>query len=114
VRKEKWGQLRLKEEKKLVNKTCSWCGEPFSSKSKNQIYCSKNCRVESTKEKIVKRYQVSKVKGRLGKERRCSGGCNTLISIYNDEGFCNTCLINNKKVDKFIKDLRGYFDYEEK
>jgi hypothetical protein len=44
----------------------------------------------------------------------CAGGCGILISIYNDAGFCNSCLVNNKKVDKFVKDLRDYFDYEEK
>jgi hypothetical protein len=104
----------LKDEKNLVNKICNWCNEQFYSKSKNQIYCSKECRVESTKQKIVTRYQVSKFKSRIGKERRCAGGCGTLISIYNDVGFCNSCLVNNKKVDKFVKDLRDYFDYEEK
>jgi len=104
----------LKDGKNLVNKVCSWCNEQFSSKSKNQIYCSKECRTESTKEKIVQRYQVSKFKNRQGKERRCAGDCGTLISIYNDVGFCNSCLTNNKKVERFIKDLRYYFDYEEK
>jgi hypothetical protein len=104
----------LKEEKNLGSKICTWCNEEFFYKSKNQVYCSKECRVNSTKQKIVQRYQVSKFKGRRGKERKCAGDCGTLISIYNDMGFCNSCLVNNKKVDKFIKDLRYYFDYEEK
>jgi formate dehydrogenase assembly factor FdhD len=77
----------LKEEKNLVSKGCSWCGEQFVSKSKNQIYCCKQCRVDSTKEKIVKRYQVSKAKNRIGKERKCAGNCGILISIYNNQGF---------------------------
>ena len=104
----------MKDEKNLASKTCRWCNETFFSKNKNQIYCFKECRVNATKEKIIQRYNVSKAKNRIGKERRCAGGCNTLISIYNNQGFCNSCLVNNKKVDKFIKDLRGYFDYEEK
>jgi hypothetical protein len=95
-------------------KTCMQCDKDFFAKSKNQIYCSSECRTLATKQKIVARYQVSKFKNRQGKERRCSGGCDTLISIYNDAGFCNNCLINNKKVDKFIKDLKDYFYYEEK
>lgn len=95
-------------------KICQWCNEEFYSKSKNQIYCSPECRMESTKKKIVERYQTSKYKSRIGKERRCAGGCNTLLSAYNDESFCNSCLINNKKVDKFIKDIKDYFTYEEK
>lgn len=104
----------MNEEKKLVNKVCSWCGGQFVLKSKNQIYCSKECRIESTKEKIVQRYQILKIKNRIGKERRCAGNCGMLISIYNNQGFCNLCLVNEKKVDRFIKDLRDYFDYEEK
>lgn len=95
-------------------KVCQWCNEEFNSNSKNQIYCSVECRTESTKKKIVERYQTSKYKNRIGKERRCAGGCNTLLSAYNDESFCNSCLINNKKVDKFIKDIKDYFTYEEK
>jgi phosphohistidine phosphatase SixA len=104
----------LKDGKNLVNKVCNWCSDPFISTSKNQIYCSKDCRTESTKQKIGQRYQVAKAKSRIGKERKCAGNCETLISIYNNQGFCNSCLINVKKVDKFVKDLRDYFDYEEK
>ena len=104
----------MKEEKKLSTKVCQWCDDQFETVSKNQIYCSPPCRAESTKKKIVERYQISKFKSRQGKERRCAGGCDTLISIYNDAGFCNICLVNEKKVDKLVKDLKGYFDYEEK
>ena len=104
----------MRDEKKLNSKTCQWCDDEFETKSKNQIYCSPECRTESTKKKIVERYQVAKFKSRQGKERRCAGGCNTLISVYNDAGFYNACLVNQKKVDKFIKDLKDYFDYEEK
>lgn len=104
----------MKDEKNSVSKVCQWCNESFLSKSKNRIYCSDPCRIASTKKKIVERYHISKVRARVGKERKCSGDCGTIISLYNDEGFCNSCLMNNKKVEKFIKDLRGYFDYEEK
>jgi len=96
-----------------MTKSCGWCGDEFTSKSKNQIYCSNDCRMSSTKEKIVARTQIAKFKARQGKERRCAGGCGTLISVYNDAGFCNHCLVNKKKVDKFIRDLKDYFYYEE-
>jgi len=95
-----------------MTKICQWCEDDFNASSSNQIYCSTECRIESTKQKVTQRYQQTKVKNRFGKERRCAGGCNTLLSVYNDEGFCNACLINNKKVDKFLKDIKGYFDYE--
>lgn len=97
-----------------MTKICGWCNEEFTYRSKNQIYCSTECRLEATKQKIVERSQVAKFRSRQGKERRCAGGCNTLISVYNDAGFCNSCLINKKKVDKFIRDLKDYFYYEEK
>jgi hypothetical protein len=97
-----------------MTKICQWCENEFFTKSKNQIYCTATCRNESTKQKIVQRYQASKYKSRIGKERRCTGGCNTLLSVYNDAGFCDACLVNNKKVDKFIKDIKDYFDYEKK
>jgi hypothetical protein len=95
-------------------KICQWCEKEFKSVSKNQIYCKSECRIDSTKQKITQRYQTSKFKNRIGKERRCAGGCNTLLSVYNDAGFCDNCLVNNKKVDKFIKDIKDYFDYEKK
>ena len=93
-------------------KICQWCENEFQSDSSNQIYCSSECRIESTKKKVTQRYQLSKFKNRIGKKRKCAGGCDTLLSAYNDAGFCNACLINNKKVDKFLKDIKGYFDYE--
>ena len=95
-----------------MNKICQWCEKDFFTKNKNQIYCSVDCRTHATKQKITQRYQMSKFKSRLGKERRCAGGCETLLSAYNDETFCNSCLVNNKKVDKFIKEIKDYFDYE--
>jgi hypothetical protein len=93
-------------------KTCQWCEKQFTAMSRNQIYCSADCRINSTKHKISQRYQTTKFKNRIGKERRCAGGCGILLSIYNDDTFCNNCLVNNKKVDKFIKDIKDYFDYE--
>ena len=95
-----------------MTKICQWCENDFKSPSPNQIYCSTECRLESTKQKVTQRYQQVKIKNRIGKERRCAGGCNTLLSVYNDDTFCNSCLVNNKKVDKFLKDVKDYFDYE--
>jgi len=97
-----------------MTKKCNWCNEDFNSKSKNQIYCSSDCRSESTKKKVVSRYQLNKAKNRIGKHRLCAGGCNASLSIYNNSNFCDSCLINKKKVEKFIKELKGFFDYEQK
>ena len=94
-------------------KHCEWCDNSFDTKSKNQIYCSIECRTEATKQKVVQRYKITKAKDRVGKDRRCAGGCNTLLSIYNDNGFCDTCLTNNKKLDKTLKEIKGLFEYEQ-
>lgn len=94
-------------------KHCSWCDDSFKTESKNQIYCGKECRSSATKEKIIKRYKITKAKNRIGKDRYCSGGCKSLLSIYNNNSFCDVCLTNNKKIENFIKDLKGFFDYEQ-
>jgi hypothetical protein len=98
----------------MTEKHCEWCDNSFKTKSKNQIYCSVECRTLATKEKVVKRYKFTKAKERQGKNRRCAGGCNTLLSIYNDNSFCDNCLTNNKRVDKTIREIKDFFEYEQK
>lgn len=95
-------------------KHCQWCDNSFDTKSKNQIYCSIECRTIATKEKVLQRYKITKSKERVGKDRLCAGGCNTKLSIYNDNQFCDPCLINNKKLDRFLKDMKDYFKYDKK
>jgi hypothetical protein len=95
-------------------KVCSWCAHQFNPAVSYQIYCSKECRELATKEKIAERYNINKRRNKSNKERRCAGGCGTLLSIYNDKNFCNKCMVNNKKVEKTIKELKGLFDYEQK
>lgn len=94
-------------------KTCEWCAQKFEAKVTYQIYCSVDCRESATKEKISERYQVTRIKNRSGKNRKCSGGCGTQISIYNNNGFCNLCMVNKKKVDQMLKELKGLFEYEQ-
>lgn len=95
-------------------KPCAWCSEDFKPSVSYQIYCSSDCREAATKEKIAERYQINRRKNRSKKQRKCSGGCGTLISIYNENGFCNVCMVNQKKVDKTLKEIKGFFDYEQK
>jgi len=91
---------------------CVWCDKEFVKNSTKQIYCSTECRQEASKEKILERYHVEKRKKRQGKRRLCAGGCGTHLSIYNDSGICDNCEVNNKRMNNFMKELRGYFDYE--
>ena len=94
-------------------KQCAWCSEQFAPSVTYQIYCSPSCRESATKEKIADRYQANRIKNRRKKEKRCSGGCGTIISVYNDNGFCNGCMVNKRKVDKMLKELKGLFEYEQ-
>jgi uncharacterized protein YmfQ (DUF2313 family) len=95
-------------------KTCSWCAQDFSPAVSYQIYCSKGCRELATKEKIAERSHINKRKKRNNKPRRCAGECGALLSIYNDKSFCDQCMINQKRVEKMLKELKGLFDYEKK
>lgn len=94
-------------------KICSWCSNEFQPKITYQIYCTVECREEATKKKIQNRYQINRIKNRSSKQRKCSGGCGSFISIYNENGFCNICMVNKRKVDQMLKELKGLFEYEQ-
>lgn len=94
-------------------KLCERCDNHFTPKVSYQIYCSTECRDAATKDKIAERYHVTRRQKRKGKDRRCLGGCGTSLSIYNDSGFCANCNVSKKAVDKTLKDLKGFFDYEQ-
>lgn len=94
-------------------KSCERCDTKFKPKVSYQIYCSENCRDISTREKIAERYQLTRRQKRIGKTRKCLGGCGVQLSIYNDSGFCSNCNVSKKAVDKMLKEVKGYFDYEQ-
>ena len=93
-------------------KVCAWCTLEFNPAVSYQVYCSKQCRDLATKEKITERYQTNKRKKLSSKSRKCAGGCETILSIYNEKNFCTSCMVNNKKVEKMLRELKGFFDYE--
>ena len=94
-------------------KLCERCYSKFNPKVSYQIYCSEECRDLATKEKIAERYQITRRQKRIGKERRCLGGCGVNLSIYNDSGFCSNCNVSKKAVDKMLKKVKGFIDYEQ-
>ena len=94
-------------------KKCEQCSQAFKPNVSYQIYCSEFCRDKSTKEKIAERYQILRTQKRIGKVRKCIGGCGEQLSIYNDSGFCYNCNISKKEVDKMLKVIKGFFDYEQ-
>ena len=89
------------------------CENYFTPKVSYQIYCSNDCRDQATKSKIAERYQLTRRQKRKNKDRRCLGGCGQQLSIYNDSGFCSGCNVSKKAVDKMLKTIKGYFDYEQ-
>ena len=94
-------------------KQCEKCDKKFQAKVTYQIYCSEECRNIATKEKIAERYYLTRRQKRKGKVRLCLGGCGVQLSIYNDDGFCANCNVSKKAVDKMLKQIKGYFDYEQ-
>lgn len=93
-------------------KICDWCSNEFQPNVKYQIYCSAECRESATKEKVSERYNKEKRKKLASKKRRCAGGCGTVLSMYNDSGFCSACMVNEKQVNKALKELRGLIEYQ--
>ena len=94
-------------------KLCNKCDVYFTPKVSYQVYCTELCRQEATKEKIAERYQLTRRQKRKGKEKKCLGGCDTKLSIYNDSGFCANCNVSKKAVDKMLKELKGFIEYEQ-
>lgn len=90
------------------------CQEYFRPKVTYQIYCSSECRDIATKEKIAEKYKTRKRLKRKNKKRKCTGGCGKMLSVYNDSGFCESCSVNKKQVDKMLRQIKGFFDYEQK
>lgn len=43
----------------------------------------------------------------------CAGKCGTKLSAYNDYNYCDKCFMNNREINKKIKQIRMLFhDYE--
>jgi hypothetical protein len=94
-----------------MSQYCRWCDKEFTSNAKHQIYCSIPCREEATKKKVAERTARKKVKSRIGKTRICSN-CKIALSIYNENPMCHSCYVDKKKLDKTLKEIKRFFDYE--
>ena len=95
-------------------KLCNWCDTYFKPSVSYQIYCSANCRNKATKGKILERHKTIKRQKRKSKTRVCAGNCGTILSIYNDDKYCDHCLINKKQVDKTLKEIKTLGENENK
>jgi hypothetical protein len=95
-------------------KQCSWCSNYFAANVPYQIYCSSECREEATKEKIVERHKEVRRRKRSSKTRMCAAKCGTKLSIYNDHTLCNSCYVNQKEVNKKMREIKVFMhDYQD-
>jgi hypothetical protein len=96
-------------------KICAWCSDEFEPTVSYQIYCGKPCRDAATKQKIQERYLQKRRAKMAEKPRVCANhGCNTTLSIYNTSSVCAYCKTNDKKINKAMKQIMEYFDYEDR
>lgn len=75
---------------KLLPKICAndECGNLFTPKVHNAIYCSAECRKIVTNQNVLDRYYEKK-ELRSNKKRVCKmPDCKTILSIYNKEVIC--------------------------
>lgn len=93
-------------------KICDWCSEEFQPRVTYQIYCSAECRELSTKEKVNEKYKIKRRQKLSQKNRKCSNGCGTMLSVYNETGICSACEVDQKKVNRTLKELKGLIEYE--
>lgn len=93
-------------------KICDWCSGEFEPNVSYQIYCSPACREAATKEKVNDKYKQKRRQKLSQKTRYCSNGCGTLLSMYNDSSFCGKCLVDQKQVNRMLRELKGLIEYE--
>ncbi len=89
-------------------RTCEWCGLPFTALTANQIYCEATCTRKASNKKIIENYHAAK--NRMSQVRKCDE-CGSKLSKYNDEDICNLCQQGKKELGRieFLKRLG--FDY---
>jgi ribosomal protein S14 len=86
-------------------KNCQWCDQSFKTDISYKIYCSVDCRVEATKDKVAQK-NAQKRRERMMKKSRSCKSCGSKLSAYNDDNICHACEINPKDVAQALKDLR--------
>jgi len=86
-------------------KTCVWCMNEFQPKVSYQVYCDAECRTLATRHNARNKRISARIERNRRNPRRCAGGCGTIISIYNDQTFCLSCGVDEKKVAAAIERL---------
>lgn len=87
-----------------MKKNCLWCQTEFEAKANNQVYHNSECRVAATKEKIANYYRSNKTKRK--RKKLCDGGCGTVLSRYNESGYCTSCMSSEKALRGLLREMR--------
>lgn len=88
---------------------CGWCGELFTKRRPNMVYCKKECCNAATNKKLIERYHQKK-ETKAKKDRKCIK-CDSNLSRYNSDDVCHSCQAKEIELQK-IKILRELgFEY---
>ena len=88
---------------------CAWCGELFTKRRPNMVYCKKECCNAATNKKLIEKYHQDKQRKNT-KNRKCSL-CSKPLSRYNYDETCHACQAKEQELEK-IRLLRELgFEY---
>lgn len=92
---------------------CAWCGELFTKRRPNMVYCKKECCNAATNKKLIEKYHKEKQR-RKNKNRKCSV-CDANLSRYNSSEVCHGCQAKEVECQKIklLKELGFEYILEE-
>lgn len=77
---------------------CAWCGELFTKRRPNMVYCKKECCNAATNKKLIDKYHREK-KRKTEKHRKCES-CEVNLSRYNPDDTCHSCQAREQELQK--------------
>jgi hypothetical protein len=92
---------------------CAWCGELFTKRRPNMVYCKKECCNAATNKKLIEKYHREKAR-KKSKNRKCSV-CEANLSRYNSDEICHACQTKESELQKIklLKELGFEYILEE-
>src|SRR5688500_1385180 len=92
---------------------CVWCGELFTKRRPNMVYCKKECCNAATNKKLIDKYHREKDR-KVQKNRKCSV-CASNLSRYNSDEICHACQAKAQEAQKIkiLKELGFEYILEE-
>ncbi len=92
---------------------CAWCGELFTKRRPNMVYCKKECCNSATNKKLIEKYHKEKAR-KNNKDRKCFI-CKANLSRYNSNETCHACQAKETELQKIklLKELGFEYILEE-